>query len=338
MSLAPLMLGGGHVRRRSIGSTFAASPCMRVEKRKHTAYHENPDRARILTKASIASTSSYAQSLEESALVAAGEDMVTPAGPALLAPQPQLPLALLDHHDLELRRRDSASVVDVNVILSNATHPMASTARDRVRARARGQGASSPGFCCAGSCVVVISSKNSSSPTAHQGIFIVNADAGSVDLTPGRGWDDEHGASGLTRLSLGLCYRISCRRKTPRSALADSVAGVKAKLRLSSPEQQRPSPVELNRAFISQHALQALEVRSNVDVPMPASTFAQARPRVASATRRSALGWAKRSAKAWTDLKENNANTSLSGMSFMMTPGESLRISRPGPRGRPTPT
>ena len=31
------MLGGGHVRRRSIQSLVEASPCVRVEKRKHSA-------------------------------------------------------------------------------------------------------------------------------------------------------------------------------------------------------------------------------------------------------------------------------------------------------------
>jgi serine/arginine repetitive matrix protein 2 len=93
------MLGGGHVRRRSV----EASPCPRVEKRKHAIfdgppgfkgfndYHESPNKARIVEKPSIASTSSHAfggermikaqrgllerQSLEDSVLVADGEDI-----------------------------------------------------------------------------------------------------------------------------------------------------------------------------------------------------------------------------------------------------------------------
>ncbi|KAJ7132975.1 hypothetical protein C8R46DRAFT_1048292 [Mycena filopes] len=446
------MLGGGHVRRRSIGSTFEASPCVRVEKRKHTAYQEddeNPDRARIVTKASIASTSSskfggermikarqgllVRQSLEESALVAAGEDMVTfhPA-PVFSRPSPNSrsrsstittsssgaetpPLSSAEESSMSDGSQFSIDMSQVNVILSNATHPMASTARDRVRARARGQGhrrrvSVAQARASRSSVYETIEeeftspapssarSKNSSSPTAHQGIFIVNADAGSVDLTPGRGWDDEHGI--VLRRYYALRHeaedtvtesrRLWSDTSFSRAVLQDFLppknpAGMQALLQhsvqtygplpsdlgprrvrsrtqsraspyprqgqaqtLSSPEQQRPSPTELNRAFISQHALQALEVRSNVDVPMPAPVLSpkrenawglapNARPRVASATRRSALGWAKRSAKASTDLKENNANTSLSGMSFMMTPGESLRISRPRPRGRPTP-
>ncbi|GLB36845.1 hypothetical protein LshimejAT787_0311320 [Lyophyllum shimeji] len=57
-----------------------------------------------------------------------------------------------------------------------------------------------------------------------------------------------------------------------------------------------------------------------------------ARPRVGSNARRTALGWAKRSTgKSSTDQKENV------GRGTIMTPGESLRINRPRPRGRPTP-
>lgn len=96
------MLGGGHVRRRSIGSVMEASPCVRVEKRKQDnqpiettdMITEPPKKARIVTKASIASTSSskfggermikarqgvlQRQSLEESCLIAEGEDLSMP--------------------------------------------------------------------------------------------------------------------------------------------------------------------------------------------------------------------------------------------------------------------
>lgn len=97
------MLGGGHVRRRSIHEFIEASPCVRVEKRKHAIfqgtqlykgydeYRESPNKARIIEKPSIASTSSYTfggermikakrgllerQSLEDSCLIADGEDL-----------------------------------------------------------------------------------------------------------------------------------------------------------------------------------------------------------------------------------------------------------------------
>jgi serine/arginine repetitive matrix protein 2 len=94
------MIGGGHVRRRSVGSAIDASPCVRFgNKRKQppseAAQKENQEpghavKARIVEKASIASTSSSKfggermikarkgllerQSLEESALMAEGED------------------------------------------------------------------------------------------------------------------------------------------------------------------------------------------------------------------------------------------------------------------------
>jgi len=101
------MLGGGHVRRRSMDSVVDASPCVRVEKRKFSevrgmnfgldefgTFRESPNKARIVEKPSIASTSSASdfafggermikarrgllerQSLEDSCLIADGEDL-----------------------------------------------------------------------------------------------------------------------------------------------------------------------------------------------------------------------------------------------------------------------
>ncbi|KAF5312056.1 hypothetical protein D9619_003769 [Psilocybe cf. subviscida] len=65
-----------------------------------------------------------------------------------------------------------------------------------------------------------------------------------------------------------------------------------------------------------------------------------ARPRVGSNARRTALGWSKRSngpttgksSTASTDQKEN-----IGGNGLSMTPAETLRLNRPRPRGRPTP-
>jgi hypothetical protein len=100
------MLGGGHVRRRSVGSIIEASPCVRIEKRKHSVFqgvplvkacddvfHDSPNKARIVEKPSIASTTSHTfggermikaqrgllerQSLEDSCLIADGEDLTT---------------------------------------------------------------------------------------------------------------------------------------------------------------------------------------------------------------------------------------------------------------------
>ncbi|KAI6113748.1 hypothetical protein EDD16DRAFT_1802786, partial [Pisolithus croceorrhizus] len=71
------------------------------------------------------------------------------------------------------------------------------------------------------------------------------------------------------------------------------------------------------------------------------------RPRVASNARRAALGWSKRSTgRIGAENKENSASlgnislgAGLANMSqgIVMTPSETLRLSRPRPRGRPTP-
>ncbi|KAL4261714.1 hypothetical protein AB1N83_006845 [Pleurotus pulmonarius] len=129
-----------------------------------------------------------------------------------------------------------------------------------------------------------------------------------------------------------------------------------------SPEQQ---PLEHQRPFTKETRpfapLQQLNVNSTVDLsvlPVPQvdkklkspkkgsvasdknrenawGLAPNARPRVGSAARRSALGWAKRSgsAKLSTDQKENVGQGSM----VMMTPGETLRLNRPRPRGRATP-
>lgn len=100
------MIGGGHVRRRSVGSVIEASPCFRavghLGKRKQAPFENlqsvddvddggHAIKARIVEKASIVSTSSSKfggermirarkgilerQSLEESCLIAEGEDL-----------------------------------------------------------------------------------------------------------------------------------------------------------------------------------------------------------------------------------------------------------------------
>ncbi|KAJ7115597.1 hypothetical protein C8R43DRAFT_1038570 [Mycena crocata] len=444
------MLGGGHVRRRSIGSMFDASPCVRVEKRKHIMFQEDdmgPNKARIVTKASIASTTSskfggermikatqgllVRQSLEESCLIAAGEDLsALRAGPVFSRPSPNRsrsstittsssgadtpPLSSAEGSSMSEGSQSSIDMSQINVMLSNATHPMSTTARDRVRARARGHGhrrrvSAAQSRASRSSVYETIqeemtspapsstASRKSSSPTACQGVFVVDPDSGSMDLSAGGpGWDDERGILALRRYyalrheaedtvteskrtwsdtpfsvyalqafhppknpegmqallqhsvdNYGpLPSELGPRRVRSRTQSRPSPYPQRQGQHTTSPEQQsqRPSPADLHRAFISNKALQPVEV--NVDVPMPPKVLSpkrenawglapNARPRVASATRRSALGWAKRSTKASTDLKENN--TSTTAVSFMMTPGESLRITRPRPRGRPTP-
>ncbi|KXN81385.1 hypothetical protein AN958_04774 [Leucoagaricus sp. SymC.cos] len=91
------MLGGGHVRRRSIGSIMHGSPCARAEKRKHATYQEihgghdedeSPNKARLVEGPSFNTSCDFGSermeqahqgllrrgSLEDSCLVGDGED------------------------------------------------------------------------------------------------------------------------------------------------------------------------------------------------------------------------------------------------------------------------
>ncbi|PPQ91217.1 hypothetical protein CVT25_001175 [Psilocybe cyanescens] len=183
------MLGGGHVRRRSVGSIIEASPCVRVEKRKHSAVqgqalhmykgnleqYESPNKARIVEKPSIASTSSFQfggermikaqhgllerQSLEEHCLVADGEDLSASyhAVPVFTRPGPATrsrsstctsssggdtpPLSASDGSSISGGSQSSIDLSHINIALSNATHPMSTITRNNVRARARARGA-----------------------------------------------------------------------------------------------------------------------------------------------------------------------------------------------------
>ncbi|KAJ6514305.1 hypothetical protein C8R47DRAFT_962300 [Mycena vitilis] len=425
------MLGGGHVRRKSIGSMYDASPCVRVEKRKHVAFQEDdaPSKARVLTaQASIASTSSskfggermiratqgllVRHSLEDTALQAEGEDLsVFRPAAVFFRPSPNSrsrsstvttsssgaetpPLSPAEGSSMSDGSMSSIDIdmSQVNVMLSNATHPMSSTARDRVRARARGQGHRRRGSAAqtrasrsSRSSVYetiqeefpsppsTVGSKKSGSPTAHQGVWVVEADeAGSMDLSTG--WDDERGIIALRRYyalrheaddavtesrpfsppknpeGMQALLQHSVQNYGPLpSELGPRRVRSRTSSRASpyprqglipaSPDQQRSSPAALHR--LASSPLRPLEVNPNVDVHMSPVVLSpkrenawglapNARPRVASATRRTALGWTRRSTKASMDLKENN--TSMSGI-----PGDSLRLSRPRPRGRPTP-
>lgn len=195
------MIGGGHVRRRSVGSVIEASPCVRIGKRKQLPF-EGPQsdsddvghavKARIIEKASIVSTSSSKfggermirarrgilerQSLEESCLIAEGEDLsvsckyllvcsmisvltVHPDSlPVFSRPGPTTrsrsstctssssgadtpPLSASDGSSTSGGSQSSIDLSHLNRILANTTHPMSSaTMQQRDRTRARGQG------------------------------------------------------------------------------------------------------------------------------------------------------------------------------------------------------
>ncbi|KAJ7831679.1 hypothetical protein B0H14DRAFT_2592484 [Mycena olivaceomarginata] len=387
------MLGeGGHVRRRSIGAGFEASPCVRVEKRKHNAFQDDdkaPSKARILTKPSIASTSSskfggermikarqglvIRQSLEESALVAEGEDIMAIRPAAVFTrPSPKSrsrsstittsssgadtpPLSSAEGSSMSDGSRSSIDLSQINVALSNTTHPMSSsTTAARMRARGCGHGhrrcySAAPTRASRSSVYETIQeergtpstigSRKSSSPTACQGIYIVDPDSGSVDLSAdGVDWDDERGIVALrkyyalrheaedtvteskrlwsdTPFSVYALLLAAQELRGHASAapalgpdLQPTTVGAGPAQAPASPESPRPSPAELHRAFATTHALQAVELNAtdvymSPAVPSPKRENAwglapNARPRVASAARRTALGWAKRSIKA----------------------------------------
>ncbi|KIM75320.1 hypothetical protein PILCRDRAFT_92174 [Piloderma croceum F 1598] len=158
------MLGGGHVRRRSI----EASPCVQFEKKKHTAVHE------IVEKPSIASSHKFGgermikaqrglyerQSLEDSCLVGDGEDssmscefrvepVFTRPGPALrsrsstctsVSGSDTPPLLAEEYSSQSEGSQSSIDLSQVSMVLSKATQSVSTTARVGPRARPRGHG------------------------------------------------------------------------------------------------------------------------------------------------------------------------------------------------------
>ncbi|KAF7982388.1 hypothetical protein HWV62_28475 [Athelia sp. TMB] len=181
------MLGGGHVRRRSVASVIETSPCVRVEKKiqkaqppKMDAYFDSPNHeACIVEKPSISSSYKFGgermiraqqglyerRSLEESCLVAAGEDisMSLRVEPVFTRPSPVSrsrsstctsssactsssgadtpPLSIAgETSQSEGGSQSSIDLSRVSIILANSSYPTAGSARDRARARARGDG------------------------------------------------------------------------------------------------------------------------------------------------------------------------------------------------------
>lgn len=106
--------------------------------------------------------------------------------------------------------------------------------------------------------------------------------------------------------------------------------------------------IDPNVNTLSEHIEKLADEKALASMDKPEQVFGlPPRPRVASQARRAALGWSKRSAgKIGAENKENNTSlgnvslgTGLANVSqgIIMTPSETLRLSRPRPRGRPTP-
>ncbi|KAI6020976.1 hypothetical protein BKA83DRAFT_4293512 [Pisolithus microcarpus] len=107
-------------------------------------------------------------------------------------------------------------------------------------------------------------------------------------------------------------------------------------------------PINPNVNPSSEHLEKLPDEKAVTSMEKPECVFGlPSRPRVASNARRAALGWSKRgTGRIGGENKENN--TSLGNVSLgaglgnisqgiIMTPSETLRLSRPRPRGRPTP-
>ncbi|KAH9913689.1 uncharacterized protein BXZ73DRAFT_81864 [Epithele typhae] len=192
ITASPAMLGGGHVRRRSVASVVDASPCVRVEKRHaglpgralqfdmiQPPVRESPKSAsRLVAQPSIASTSSFQfgdermikarqgllsrQSLEESALMAQGEDLLaslrensifnrpSPAGRSRSSTCSTIsassgsgvdtpPLSNSDGSSVSGDSQSSIDIGHLNSLLANTSNPSSGISRAR-RARARGAG------------------------------------------------------------------------------------------------------------------------------------------------------------------------------------------------------
>ncbi|KAK0197754.1 hypothetical protein F5146DRAFT_1116785 [Armillaria mellea] len=448
------MLGGGrHERRESIGSIMDIdkSPCVRVEKRKHSEFRmkgeveEGAVKARIVMKPSLASPADSTKfggermiraqdgyldrrSLEESCLVADGEDMSFSFGATVFTKPDVLsrstssrytsnsgtygsdtpPLSSSDGSSMSEGSQSSIDLEEINVALTNATHPTSSNQRNRVRARVRGHGhrrRSSHTQALKSSIYETIQEEASpmfspgtqknSRPTAIQPVFVMGEDSASIHSATAA-WDDRRGTVALRRY-----YEL---REEAESAVTESKrvwidtpfslfalqcfdppkhpAGMQALLehsiqnygplpselrpkRVRSRTSSRASPYPSTRVLKAAAASPELVTKqqdnvyrnatssplgdvllhTNVMTLSPASKPfspliedpkresawgpAATRPRVGSAARRTVLGAKKNNGKT-PNLKENAPKTN-------MTRSESLRLSRPRPKGRPTP-
>ncbi|KZT71092.1 hypothetical protein DAEQUDRAFT_136451 [Daedalea quercina L-15889] len=186
------MFDGARVRRLSVDSRIGGSPCVRIEKAKQSVSplpqrvlqfqqpeiqaQDSPDsvgKSKLLEKPSIASTSSRQfggermimarkgllerQSLEDSALIAQGEDVLASLHSQSVFSRPDPasrsrsstvsassggdtpPLSMSDGSSQSGGSQSSIDVGHLNALLLNVTHPVSAAARAR-RTRARGQG------------------------------------------------------------------------------------------------------------------------------------------------------------------------------------------------------
>ncbi|KAM6497668.1 hypothetical protein JOM56_005616 [Amanita muscaria] len=259
------MIGGGHVRRYSVASDIQASPCARVEKRKRARFQPigNYEQERVSPKvveikpSTISTASSHfggermiqaskglleRQSLEDSCLIAAGEDssLSFRSAPVFTRPVPagrsrsstctsssggETPPLSSDGSSVSGGSQSSIDLSQLNSLLANATFPVSNPgilARSQTRPRARGQGHRRRYSAVRASRTsvyetieeeplgdspahTVTSLKHASSTTTVQPIMIVDSDTGSIDVTVSDSsfWDGERGV-----VNLNKCYAL----------------------------------------------------------------------------------------------------------------------------------
>ncbi|CCM05311.1 uncharacterized protein FIBRA_07525 [Fibroporia radiculosa] len=261
------MLDGGHVRRLSVNSMIGGSPCARVGKMRRPVGQlpqavlqfqqedvssvDSPNKSRLIEKPSIASTSSQQfggermimarkgllerQSLEDSALIAHGEDLLeslrsqsifsrpTPASRSRSSTVTTSsggetpPLSSSDGSSLSSGSQSSIDIGHLNTLLLNTTFPSSGVARARARARARGTGhrrrisqarasrssvyetiqeeSSVSGSPSPVKVLMPEASKLAASPPTCDSVIIVDGDSESIMGD----WDNEHGITTLRR-------------------------------------------------------------------------------------------------------------------------------------------
>ncbi|KAF8989390.1 hypothetical protein BDQ17DRAFT_1334106 [Cyathus striatus] len=219
------MLGGGHVRCHSVGSIVNSSPCTaQAGKCKHGAkvfdgYSDSPNKARIIEKPSVASMSSFQfggecmikarrgllerQSLEESCLIAEGEDLSAACLRPLQGPAPAralqalvlvlklLPFCLMVLKSQVARVKHQPFSIECHVVelhslnVGNGLQQVYETIEEELNTSSP---AKSP------------PSKDGSSPTQCQLIYIVDSDMASVHSNPEEStWSNKKGITTLCK-------------------------------------------------------------------------------------------------------------------------------------------
>ncbi|PPQ88933.1 hypothetical protein CVT25_005271 [Psilocybe cyanescens] len=213
------ILGGGHVRRRSVGSIIEASPCRQFRA------NESPNKSRIVEKPSIASTSSFQFGGELMIKARLTEELLDQAVPVFTRSGPATrsrsstctsssgsdtpPLLASDGSSISGGSQPNIDLSHINIALSNTTHLMSTVTRNNVRARAPADGAGHRCRYSKSHASTLFGVRNDrggdAEPGPHkscafggvqeeqrQAVFVVDSDTASLRSKPEESvWDDE---------------------------------------------------------------------------------------------------------------------------------------------------